>query len=151
MAKEEIIKRQLEVLEETVSYYGADTNRRGIGIGRTVCEYLTVEEKMCAVGRCLTQSVLSKASMFTGGVRNLVEYIAEKPLHNENVDKFLDDIVKEEYRGLGVKFFIMLQNFHDGNKNWGKEMGLTPEGTMEVKRMKEVIKEGLFPDYGSSL
>jgi hypothetical protein len=149
MVKEEIMERQLEVLEETVRYYGADTERRGIGIGRTVCEYLTVEEKMCAVGRCLTQSALNKASMFTGGVRSLVEYIADKTLTCENEDKFLDDILKEEYRGLGVKFFIMLQNLHDGNANWGRETGLTPEGTMEVERMKVIIKEGLSPRYGS--
>lgn len=113
----------LEIIEETFKHYSEDTSRRGIGRGieRGHCAYFLDDKRKCAVGRCLTDEVLKKVE------RNF-------NLNNTDLNgllystgKGLDEILKEPYRGMTLKFWRDLQHFHDTYDNWTRD-GVTEEG-----------------------
>jgi hypothetical protein len=147
MNKEETIKRQLEVLEETVQYYSEDTSRRGYepdsALGNT-CSYITPKGNMCAVGRCLQAQYLPKAAKAEGGILTLLKTVLDIPLSsNGDTDAHLDSILEDKYTGLGHTFFRHLQGLHDSNNNWNNT-GLTIHGNAEVKGLKRQITRGEY-------
>jgi len=111
------MKTKLEIIEETATYYSEDTSRRASTNG--MCEYLTLDGRMCAVGRCL----IDPGAVVGGG--------AEAILGENGADKLL----KEEYRGHDVNFWVYLQLFHDGN--YWDENGLTEKGKEFLQMLKE--------------
>lgn len=117
---------KLEILNETISFYSEDTNRRAIDINGT-CMYNTIDNKHCAVGRCLTEDIQSKGIDFiynTSGVYKL------------NEEFILDNILQPQYKGHESSFWSKLQNLHDEPKHWN-ENGLTSSGKIFVERIKK--------------
>ena len=100
-----------QIIQETVDYYKADVNRRAFQ--GQVCCYKTRSGKMCAVGRCLSNSDLLK------GDDRSIEAICQ--IYS------LDDILKPEYRGHSIGFWVGLQKLHDSGQFWDRE-GLTEKG-----------------------
>lgn len=116
MTKEEIIR-------ETVEYY-KDASKRGYDEVEEACMYLTEGGNMCAVGRCLIPGSLMevkrpfiplKVVEMAGCLAAWHPAISEMAgcqasvLNIEN----LEEILKPEYRGHSIKFWIRLQNLHD--------------------------------------
>jgi len=102
MTKEEIIR-------ETVEYY-KDASKRGYDEVEEACKYLTEGGNMCAVGRCLIPGSLMEVKRPFIPLK-VVEMAGcqASVLNIEN----LEEILKPEYRGHSIKFWIRLQNLHD--------------------------------------
>jgi len=102
MTKEEIIR-------ETVEYY-KDASKRGYDEVEEACMYLTEGGNMCAVGRCLIPGSLMEVKRPFIPLK-VVEMAGcqASVLNIEN----LEEILKPEYRGHSIKFWIRLQNLHD--------------------------------------
>lgn len=121
------MKTKLQIIEETRAYYEADTSRRAV-IGNA-CAYIMEDGRMCAVGRCMLEDKVFTVYM---GYKWLAYKNNEDSKDGEycgvNIEeKDKDNLLKEEYRGMGVKFWCDLQLFHDGDDFWNEE-GLTEEG-----------------------
>ena len=112
------MKTKLEILEETYEYY-SDPTKRGIS-ERGYCVYLTSDNKMCAVGRCLLEpsKTLIEDDCFDDDI-NL--YISDRMPE-------LDEQLKPEYRGhTGSMFWKNLQEWHDNYKHFTPN-GISDEG-----------------------
>lgn len=109
----------LQTLNETVAAYTSKT--RAVNPENESCRYF-IDGKCCAVGRCMIDP--KKYKDFSG-----------------NVTRFhaLDLLLKPEYRGFPIYFWIELQVLHDSKFNWDEE-GLTEEGK---KKVAAIIKEYL--------
>lgn len=116
MEKQEIKKRRLDLLNDTVEYYSIPGRR---AVTRTGCSYLTEDGRMCAIGR------ISKVARESGDI-GFVTVIFEK----------LEDDIKE----LGLEFLFRLQALHDNDVNW-KEDGITDRGREEVLEIKRFFCE----------
>jgi len=136
-------KSYYKLLQETVDYYSKDTERRGIneeydedGNGTASrCVYLSpTTGNMCAVGRCMTEAHLQKASTLNQTVNGLVNV-----LDVEDADGFL----QPKYKGYKIAFWSALQRLHDGSKNWDSK-GITNEGLDLVRRIKSEINNEKF-------
>jgi hypothetical protein len=102
MTKEEIIR-------ETVEYY-KDASKRGYDEVKEACMYLTEGGNMCAVGRCLIPgSMMEVKRPFIPLKMVEMEGCQASVMNIEN----LEEILKPEYRGHSIKFWIRLQNLHD--------------------------------------
>jgi len=102
MTKEEIIR-------ETVEYY-KDASKRGYDEVKEACMYLTEGGNMCAVGRCLIPgSMMEVKRPFIPLKVVEMEACQASVMNIEN----LEEILKPEYRGHSIKFWIRLQNLHD--------------------------------------
>lgn len=91
---------KIEIIEETVEYYkvnpfGYDPNRDGISEGG--CVYYGPNAEVCAVGRCLINPEHFKNS-----------FCGVAGLHSN-----FNNIVKEQYTGHDIYFWVDLQFFHD--------------------------------------
>jgi hypothetical protein len=115
-----MLKKKLEIINETAEYYGADTSRRGVDRGHITgtvsCKYYTDDGKMCAVGRCLIDA---------SQVRDSVTIAAHLFFSSGY------GILKPEYRIEDASFWRDLQNFHDNTHNWD-ENGLTEFGKTKL-------------------
>jgi hypothetical protein len=104
------MKTENEIIKETVEFYWADPKRRATAdIG---CWYLTIDGRMCAVGRCLTQRHAWRAFAMLCSVGQLPGRLLEASL---------DEILQPEYRGHSVEFWENLQNLHDNEHIWDSE------------------------------
>lgn len=112
-----------EIIEETVAYYGE--NERALSEEGT-CHYL-IDNKMCAVGRCLTPAALEKWGSLKGSVSTLRD---ELRISGETFENTLQD----QYKGHSIDFWNQLQQLHDVDENWcnGK---LTDSGERVVEYM----------------
>lgn len=108
------MKTKKEIIDETVAYYCEDVTRRAIDLDSGRCDYLTEDNKMCAVGRCFEKEGLAR-------------YSGQLEPFSLNMFKFL----KEEYRIELYDFWKHLQEFHDTPVYWDKE-GLTEKGKAYV-------------------
>lgn len=115
----------LNLLNETVDFYSEDVSRRAIDAEGS-CMYNTEDEKQCAVGRCLTDEAIGKFGTVRADVFGLLK-AAKKEGYT-----FLDEILKEEYRGFNIDFWFQLQRLHDIELYWQKGTGLTKEGKIHV-------------------
>lgn len=121
------MKTKLEIIDETVAYYTEDVNRRAIsGI---ICEYLTEDGRMCAVGRCM----IAPKQEFKGVCSNIYTYENGEA---ETIEEPLDNLLKKEYRGHNIDFWKDLQLLHDCNTNWNN-YGLSSTGIFLVNELKE--------------
>lgn len=117
------MKTKREIIEETVAYYSEDVTRRALSYreGGSIagCKYLTSENKMCAVGRCLTEE----------GLKEWGDYSSYFTLD-------MIDSLKEEYKVDDYGFWSDLQKLHDTNSNWD-ENGLSEDGKSFVNWLLE--------------
>jgi len=116
-------KTKIQIIEETVEYYSADTSRRGV-FGSNCVYYAPRlnDEVMCAVGRCIKEP--KKLHGVFASITRLAEKVNEESL---------DNLLKEEYRGHSKDFWQDLQGFHDTRENWNEHIGLTEEGETNLK------------------
>jgi hypothetical protein len=124
---------QEEIVRETVGLYHAN-NRASIEkeiagwCTNTKCEYITPDNRMCAVGRCLTKKGLARVM---------------KTCPDDNADELnskvgLDNVLKKKYTGHPTIFWLRLQNLHD-NKHFWDEKGLNDHGVRQVKKVFGVV------------
>lgn len=103
-----IEQRRLAFLEETVTYYSEDTNRRAVSdIG--AC-YYRVGDKKCAIGRHIPDNSYTKE------------------IEGCSIDSALVySVLPKEVQELGIAFLVNVQSLHDDRRYWGNQ-GLTPVG-----------------------
>lgn len=118
---------KLQIIQETVDYYSEDTNRRAVTNG--VCSYNSVDNKQCAVGRCLIDPVYFEALVTNHECGSSA--IAD-------IEEFSDfeENLKEEYRGNSLDFWTSLQELHDQKENWINGVGLSLRGIQLVDDLK---------------
>lgn len=113
----------VEIIEETVKFYGDDTMRRSFRgksdkVGDGVCAYNGINDTHCGVGRCLTQAALTRDldegnSSSVGGVWSNIEA--------------LDLDLQPQYRGHTMVFWEAVQRLHDEDAYWNSD-GITEIG-----------------------
>ncbi len=102
------MKTTTQIIRETIAHY----NRNTLSINEYAsCKYLTEDGRMCAVGRCMTETGINLFGTFQGDIYKL---ISKHHLTDEEFDGYL----KEEYRGHSVSFWKILQRLHDDDFNW---------------------------------
>lgn len=135
--------KMIAIVKETVAYYGENPNRRAYinddGDGGVTCVYHAdawagKPERMCAVGRCMTDPA---------GVQRRFSSMGAMQLDGE-LSHGLDDVLKPEYRGLPIEFWDQLQYWHDDRGNFDA-IGLTAKGREEADWLIRKIEEGDLP------
>jgi len=96
-------KDYYNLLEETVNYYKEDPSRRGYDSITLECVYKTKGGNMCAVGRCMEESILNKVGDSTDNVNILFA-------------EYKNKMFKDQYQGFDLKFWELLQKLHDSNE-----------------------------------
>jgi hypothetical protein len=121
-------KTKLEIIDETVAFYGEDPTRRSITPKRG-CRYLNeTTGNMCAVGRCLTKGGLDFVHGYEGyGIM----FFPDKKSSND-----INDLFKNEYKGHSIEFWDNLQTLHDRDGYWNVGKGLTKLGKEYVNSLK---------------
>jgi hypothetical protein len=118
-------QKQKEVLDIVTKHFNS-TNRSTEPAPILGCLYLSDDGSKCAVGMFIKDEYIND--------ENWVE------AHNdEGADCLLyrsDEILVEEYRGLGAEFWADIQCLHDEESYWD-EKGLTTEGKIMVAEIKE--------------
>lgn len=99
--------RMLKVLAETIQYYCEDPRRRAVTADGE-CRYYDGEtDNCCAVGRCLIDPVDHE------GMIGTVDELFDPVDYGED-----ETILKKEYRGLPIRFWMELQDWHDDDGRW---------------------------------
>lgn len=115
-------RKQREVLDIVTKHFNIK-NRSTLF---NTCLYLSKDGSKCAVGMFIKDEYIND--------ENWVE------AHNEEGAYCLlyssDEILVEEYRGLGVEFWDSMQSLHDKEGYWD-EKGLTTVGKVRVAGIKE--------------
>jgi hypothetical protein len=121
---------QEEIVRETVGFYNAN-NRAAVeknnligGYSTSKCEYVTPDNKMCAVGRCLTKK----------GLARVMKTCPDDSAGDLGIKVGLDNVLKKKYTGHDELFWLRLQRLHD-NKNYWDEKGLNERGVRQVKEV----------------
>ena len=123
------MKTKLEILNEVVDHYTSDPKQRAL-LSSFQCEYRMGDGRMCAVGMCLIDPdsmprvAISDESLLTDNLR-------PKEFSQKTMDRF-----KEEYRINDVKFWTMLQKFHDCKDFWTND-DITEEGLAYIQQIEE--------------
>lgn len=110
----QVQERMSKVLAETVQYYCEDPSRRAVDAEGECSYYDSKTDNVCAVGRCLIDPVDSEGVL--GNVHDLFD----------QDDGVGDNILKPEWRGLPVRFWLDLQDWHDSDSRWADHAGLYP-------------------------
>ena len=105
-------KTKLEIINETVAFYSEDVKRRAVD-AFGLCDYRTVDNRKCAVGRVLLAKAFKE------------DLDGHDALDIFNV--YGDSLFKNSYRGHAPTFWNDLQFLHDRQEYWGAE-GLTAAG-----------------------
>lgn len=132
------MKTKLQIIEETVAYYGEDVTRRATegSAYSSACRYETYDGRHCAVGRCL--EIIPEECIQRGPDHNPCSPFANSLFINyEGLFKF-----KEEYAGHeSGDFWHDLQQLHDRPVFWDfVNGGLSKDGEGYVKQLKEDYK-----------
>lgn len=112
-----------KILEETIAAYSPDPNNLRAINHQGGCDYLTVDGKKCAIGRCMIRP--PKFGSDQGG-------FFAKCFPN------LDKKLKIRYRGHPVEFWTALQKLHDNPKNW-TDTGLSETGETYAQFIREAF------------
>lgn len=119
MSNKELINARLAFLQDTITYYTTDVNRRAVekdDYGFVNCSYKTTDGRKCAIGRHLLDNNIS---------------LEGKSVTSEIVQSLLP----EEIKLLGIDFLWAIQRLHDENAFWN-EFGLSKEGQLELNDIK---------------
>lgn len=110
-----------ELVRETVEYYR--THPIAVNFDRGVCQYLTEDGRMCAVGRCAIDPSMMEQEFAGKGVKKIPN---------------LDDKLKLAYRGFSYHTWSDLQSLHDRKNFWEKNNSgdnvLTTDGKEFIER-----------------
>ena len=145
-AKQSVMERQSQLLSETLTYYEA--NPRGItpfGCVYSANAWGAYGDAKCAVGRCMTDEAMESYGDFEGSIN----YLLQNGVKSENCD----DILREEFHGLGIDFWVMLQTIHDDDDFWADtDDGLYPHKVTErglgaVSVFRLMIGQGTFTHH----
>jgi hypothetical protein len=120
------MKSKLEIIDETIDYYRK--NPRSIEDFR--CLYLGSNNQRCALSRCCTEEGVLRLSNHEGV--SIVSFI-------EN-GLIIEELLKPEYKGHCLDFWMNLQYIHDYNCLWKDNM-LSDEGIKEVNRIRNKWKD----------
>lgn len=124
---------QEEIVRETIGFYNTE-NRATVeqvqsgGYTSTKCEYITPDNKMCAVGRCLTKK----------GLARVMKTCPDDSVGDVDSMVGLNNVLKKKYTGHGEMFWLRLQRLHD-DKNLWDEKGLNDKGVTQVKEVFGII------------
>ena len=145
------MKTNIQIILELAAFYAADpvgrrafipnTNESGPfekGGGKGFCVYETrinaesSESKRCGVGHCMTDVAIEMYGGTEGGVERLAMAAGDfndddSEASDEELQGWLDSILKPEYRGHPLQFWENVQRFHDTADYWD-ETSLTPRG-----------------------
>jgi hypothetical protein len=124
-------QQMLDVLDETIKFYGEDVSRRGVQDSSGGCVYRTDDGKRCAVGRMCTPEQMEIAERCVDGVSEL------------NHKLYRADLPTFQPR----QFWSNLQCLHDDIYFWNKEGGLTDKGERAVQSFRDDINKGVY-GYG---
>jgi hypothetical protein len=120
---------QEQIVRETVAFYNSKnrgTSERDYGNGymSSTCQYLTADNKKCAVGRCMTKK----------GLETVLRDFSDKGVSSlqDNIEGGLDNVLKKKYRGHHYTFWSRLQILHDNHPSWD-ENGITKFGENSVR------------------
>ena len=118
-------KSKIEIINETVEFYGADLGRRSVTSDGRSCMYNSPNGNHCAFARCV-----SNPSVLMGYEGKSIFGLSEN-----NVELFL----KDEYKGHNIGFWFDIQGLHDYNPNWNliEGKGLSDEGEQKFKKLIE--------------
>jgi len=127
------MKTKIEIIDETVKFY----KDRPRSMDSLACLYTSIvkgKKTHCAVGRCFLPKHKNKKFEYN-----------EDAVKCLNKSVGLDSLLKEEYRGHDIEFWINLQKLHDGDSFWDKIDGscgqnLSCAGKKRVKELKEEYK-----------
>lgn len=112
-----------EIMLDTFRYYEEDPSRRAVtssAISKLVCQYITEDNRMCAVGRYLDWGKIHELGYTdahinnTGDVKSLVSDL------NDHNDSFWA-ILKPEVCVHDAAFWYDLQRFHDNSEYWSND------------------------------
>ncbi len=122
---------KLEIIEEIVSFYSEDTNRRSLRSydDQNICCYKS-GDNFCAVGKCMTKESIDKLIYSKNNAVSLLEI---QKRFNTNLDQMLE----QKYQGHEINFWISVQCFHDTHEHFKKNKGLTEKGKKYVKSLKK--------------
>ena len=112
------MKTKVEILQETYDYY---SNPRRRATSETGCEYITVDGRMCAVGRCCENP-------------KLLDELGYGSIDTAEAPEEILDFLKPEYQGHEIGFWESLQDWHDTNGNF-TETGISEQGEYRYKEM----------------
>jgi len=125
-------KTKLEIIEELFdNHYVKDPSKRATSGGG--CYYYDSDTgNKCAVGMCMLDdaTAIDMEQNYSGEVHGLEWYL------NDRRNQYLDDVLKEEYRGHDIDFWVLVQTLHDSNNCWTDD-GLSDVGIAELKKLKE--------------
>jgi len=117
-----IKQKRREVLDIVTKHF--NSKNRSVTCSGT-CLYLSEDGSKCAVGMFIKDEYINDARWVS--------------THNETDANALldpsDEILVEEYRGLGAEFWADVQSLHDREIYWN-EKGLTTEGESEVNSIE---------------
>jgi len=118
---------KVEIINETVAFYSADTTRRSIGVYKeygSACLYAGPDGKKCAYSRCWKEGVYDPT------------FESETAITLGNPD----ELVEERYKGHSAQFWSSIQRLHDKEENWITN-GLSEEGESCVRYLLEKFKD----------
>lgn len=127
MKKANLQELMLQVLTETVAFYGENpSEKRSKNDGH--CYYLSASGKRCAMGRLLDERYTrADLSEFEGKDSSCI------PSY----------MIKKEYKELSTDFLVELQILHDSNKNWNSSE-ISEIGAQKVELIKQDIIGGEY-------
>lgn len=129
-------KTKIQIIEETVEYYGADPVARRATYHGTCFYYKEGDTRLCAFSRCMIDPKRGKD--FKGTCLGLVDHLGEICISRDNV--IPRGILKPEYDGHSFKFWEDLQYFHDSDASWSIT-GLSHIGESYCTSLKEKYKD----------
>ena len=112
-------------LEETVSFYSEDTNRRGLSENGN-CVYETDGGNCCAVGRLCSREDLEMIKLMGWN-------------DGKSADQVYHALTSPKIKAVPVKFLETLQSLHDCGSFWNAQSGkgLSEKGLARVEDIKE--------------
>lgn len=132
-------KTKIQIIDETVEYYSADPKRRATtkgALGRNLCIYLAEDGRTCAFSRCMIEPL--RAKNMAAPCDMLIDMLTRK--HVERNEVVPTGILKPEYDGYTISFWLGIQGLHDNVDYWD-DKGMTGIGKMRVETMKETYKD----------
>lgn len=122
---------KLEIIAETYEAYKDPKNR---GFNGQSCQYITHNNKNCAVGRCMTDEYIKYLQ------RECKEENTISQLINNSFDTnmIINDpkMLKEQYLGHELSFWTKLQKWHDSDVNFTVDK-ISTRGEQRIKNLIE--------------
>ena len=122
---------KLEIIAETYEAYKDPKNR---GFNGQSCQYITHNNKNCAVGRCMTDEYIKYLQ------RECKEENTISQLINNSFDTnmIINDskMLKEQYLGHELSFWTKLQKWHDSDVNFTVDK-ISTRGEQKIKQLIE--------------